>query len=272
MSVAPQPSCPFGPGVRAAISQHGVDEADLTAVAEDRGVSLLMPRSASTSVAVLHQDAPEPTALLDEADRLLWLAGREPAPELLASSRADDGSEAVVLSLGRDASTAELGHPMGPEALMQALAAALRTLHGEPTTHCPFSAERHVLRRIVDTRIAEGLVVDPTEGPYAGRSAAGLAAIFDDLMVELGEPDDPVFVHGALTPSRIWLDPSGTVTFLGWQWAGVGDRHVDLAAAASLLTHLYGPALVGPFFEAYGLEHVDIRRLDAYQLLAHLRA
>lgn len=270
--MAPQRPRSFGPGVRAAISDHGVDDAALLAVAEDGGVSLLRAETAGVPIAVLHQSAPDPVALLDEVDRLLWLAGGGPAPEVLASARSDDGDEGVVVRLGADATSAEHGHPMGPEALVKVLADALDTLHGRPTRHCPFSADTATLRRIVDARIAEGLVADASDGPYAGRSASELAAIFDDLVADLGEPEDPVVVHAALAPARIWLEPSGTVTLLGWRWAGIGDRHVDLAAAAALLTRLYGPALVAPFFEAYGFDRVDVRRLDAHQLLAHLLA
>jgi aminoglycoside 3'-phosphotransferase-2 len=262
----------FGPGVRAAIGGLGLGPSDLGAAGADRGVTLLRPATAGADVGVLYQPAPNPFALLDEADRLLWLAGIAPAPRVVAAGRADDGDEAVVVRLGVDATSAAVGHPMGPEALVDTLATALDALHRRPIEHCPFAADTETLRRIVDDRVARGLVVDAVDGPYAGRGATELAGIFDALMADLGEATDPVFVHGALDPSRIWLDPSGEVTFLGWQWAGVGDRHVDLAAAAMLLTHLYGPALVAPFFDAYGFDRVDLRRLDAHQLLVHLLA
>ncbi|MEZ5245079.1 MAG: phosphotransferase [Acidimicrobiales bacterium] len=268
--MSPEQPRSFGPGVRAAIDDLGLDIADLHDAGDDRGVTLLRPATMRVDVGVLQQRAPDPTGLLDEADRLLWLAGVAPAPRVLASGRADEGDEAVVVHLGADATSASAGHPMGPEALVDALAVALDALHRRPTDHCPFAADTATLRGIVDDRVARGLVPDAVDGPYVGRGAAELAGIFDDLMADLGEVADPVFVHGALDPARIWLDPSGEVTFLGWQWAGIGDRHLDLAAAAMLLTRLHGPALVAPFFDAYGFDRVDIRRLDAHQLLAHL--
>ena len=272
MIVASDEPRSLGPGVRAAIDALGLGASDLVAAGDDRGVTLLRPVATGADVGVLHQPAPDPVALLDEADRLLWLAGVAPAPQVIAAGRADEGDEAVVVRLGADATSAAAGHPMGPEALLDALAAALDALHRRPTEHCPFAADTATLRRIVDNRVALGLVGDAVDGPYVGRGAAELAGIFDGLMADLGEATDPVFVHGALDPTRIWLDPSGEVTFLGWMWAGVGDRHVDLAAAAMLLTRLHGPALVAPFFDAYGFDRVDIRRLDAHQLLAHLLA
>lgn len=259
----------FGPGIRVVLGDSALDPASIDELAEDRGVALLRPRS-DAHEAVLHQGAADTAALLDEADRLLWLAGAAPAPEIVAAGRADDGDEAVVIRLGADAASAETGHPMGPEALVTTLAEALVALHDLSTAHCPFVAHTAALRAVVDRRVASGMVATTVDGPYAGRSAGELAAIFDDLMAELGEPDQPVFVHGSLTAERIWLDPSGGATLLGWQWSGIGDRHVDLAAAATLLARLHGPALVAPFLEAYGLDRVDVRRIDAHQILAHL--
>lgn len=260
----------FGPGVLAAFDGLGLDPADLAGAAVDRDVTLLRPVGARADVAVLYQPGPRPVALLDEADRLLWLAGVAPAPQVMATGRADDGDESVVVHLGAEATSAASGHPMGPEALVAALAAALDALHRRPIEHCPLIADTAALRRVVDERLARGLIPDAVDGPYIGRPAAALVGIFDGLMNDLGDVADPVFVHGALDPDRIWLDPSGAVTLLGWQWAGVGDRHVDLAAAATLLTRLHGPALVAPFFDAYGFDRLDVRRLDAHQLLAHL--
>ena len=176
----------------------------------------------------------------------------------------------MVIRLGAHATPASEGHPMGPEALVAAMAASLRSVHERSVEQCPFVADTAELRRVVDERISQGAVADAVDGPYVGRPADTLAEIYDGLMADLGDVGDAVFVHGALAPHRIWLDPTGDVTFLGWEWSGVGDRHLDLAAAAAMLTKLYGPALVAPFFDAYGFDHVDLRRLDAHQLLAHL--
>jgi aminoglycoside phosphotransferase len=46
-----------------------------------------------------------------------------------------------------------------------------------------------------------------------------------------------------------------------------GDRHLDLARAAVALALRFGPAVVAPFLDAYGLDDIDVRRLDTCQLL-----
>lgn len=195
-----------------------------------------------------------------EDERLTWLAGVAPAPRPQTPHLPDSFTSAAD------------GHPMGPEALVEALAGALRALHDRPVDDCPFRADTATLRQVVDDRLAADRVTVAATGPYAGRPGAQLAAIFDELLADLGETTAPVVIHGHLAADRVWLDPSGDVRFTGWRHAGRGDRHVDLAAAAGILSALHGPALVGPFFEAYGFDHVDLRRLDAHQILAHLLA
>ena len=243
-------------------------DGELTEIDDDGGTVLLRPMTGD--VAVLTRPSPDTAPLLDRADRLLWLAGEAPAPAIVASGRSDEGEESVVVRLGADATSASDGHPMGPEALVEALAASLRALHGRSIDHCPFVADREAMLAVVQHRIDRGAVEPAVDGPYVGRAPAALAEIHGQLMDDLGASDDLVFVHGGLAAHRVWLDPKGDVTFLGWEWSGVGDRHLDLAATAVMLTQLYGPALVGPFFDAYGFEKIDLRRLDAHQLLVQL--
>ena len=45
---------------------------------------------------------------------------------------------------------------------------------------------------------------------------------------------------------------------------------VNLAVASRSLGEVFGPAVVAPFLDAYGLDDVDLRRLDTHQLLDHL--
>jgi aminoglycoside phosphotransferase len=255
----------FGPGVREVLGDD-----DLVEIGRDAGVALLRPTRAGRAVLVLHQRPPDTSAALDEGDRLAWLAARGPGPEVIAAGRADEGDEAIVIRHGVDATPATLGHPMGPEALVDSLAAALRDLHALDVAQCPLDAGSARLRGVVDDRLGRGELEVATDGPYAGRAPEDLAALFDELIDDLGADEAPVFVHGGLSSDRVWFDPSGNVSFTGWRNGGVGDRHLDLAAAAAIATTVHGPALVAPLFDAYGLDRVDLRRLDAHQLLAHL--
>ncbi|MEM7140575.1 MAG: phosphotransferase [Actinomycetota bacterium] len=252
----------LGPGVREVIGDDPLDE-----IAVDEGVALLRPAIPGRSLLLAHQRPPDTDAVLDETDRLTWLAGRAGAPDVIASGRADEGDEALVVRLPHDASSGIDGHPMGPEALATSLAGMLRELHDLPTRSCPFDASVDVLRGRAARRIERGLVTRTDEGPYARRPPVDLLALHGRL--ELSDTA-PTVIHGALRAERVWLSPDGSAAFTGWRGAGVGDPHIDLAAAAAIVHQLHGPALVGPLLDAYGLDRIDLARLDAAQLLVHL--
>lgn len=254
----------LGPGVRRVI---GDDE--LVEVGHDDGVTLLRPRRRGRALLVLHQRPPDTAAVLAEADRLAWLDARGGAPEVLASGRADEGDEALALRVASDALTAAAGYPLGPERLIDVLSAVLRELHDLDVSCCPFDASFDVLRREVEIRLERDQIVSATTGPYADRSPAALVDLLDSLFSSL-DPSEAVMIHGGIRADRVWFDPAGGVSMTGWRRTGIGDRHVDLAAAAALVQDLYGPALVAPLLDGYGLDDVDLRRLDAHQLLAHL--
>jgi aminoglycoside phosphotransferase len=219
---------------------------------------------------VLHQRPPDTADLLDEADRLGWLAGRGGAPDVLASGRADEGDEAVVVRLATAAVRASDPHPLGPEPLATTLGAALRRLHTVDAGTCPLDASLRAQRQRVAERYRRGAIEVAPSGPYGGRPVADLLGVLDTRLATLGEIGRRVFVHGGLRPDRIWFVPDGEVVFTGWRRGGIGDPHLDLAAACALVIGLHGPALVAPLLDAYGLDEVDVQRLDACQLLVHL--
>ncbi|MDW3219091.1 MAG: phosphotransferase [Acidimicrobiales bacterium] len=201
--------------------------------------------------------------VLDDPHRLRWLAGRPPAPEMVAA-RPERGPDAVVVRMHDDATAASEGHPLGPEAMAEALAAALTELHRLPVPDCPFDASTAALR----TRAAQTPLAVAQDGPYAGRDHTELLAVHDELTA--ADSAGSAFIHGGLRADRVWFAPDGRVTFTGWHAAGIGDPHVDLAAAAAIVTDVHGPALVAPMLAGYGLDRIDVRRLDAAQLLVHL--
>lgn len=256
----------FGPGVAATLEGRTVLH-----FSDDDGVALLRPADAETppGLLILHQAPPDVAPLLAEAERLRWLDGRGPAPAVLGFGRADDGSESVALALGAQAAPASHGHPMGPEALLEALSGSLRALHELEPGDEPIEADESVLLAEIHDRVERGLIAEVDDGPYGRRSPENLVEVLAELLAA-SEPGATVVVHGALTTARVWFDPQGDVTFTSWRRAGVGDRHLDLAAAAALVTDLHGAGMIAPLFDMYGLGDVDLLRLNAFQLMAHL--
>ena len=96
-----------------------------------------------------------------------------------------------------------------------------------------------------------------------------MLAALDSLIEELGSADEAV-THGYPVLENLWLAPDQSISLTGWSRSGRGDPHRDLAVASRSLAEAYGPAVVAPFLDAYGLDDVDLRRLDYHQLLDHL--
>ena len=73
--------------------------------------------------------------------------------------------------------------------------------------------------------------------------------------------------HGRLTIERFLLHDGVPAGFDGWERCGVGDRYLDLAVLARSIATTMTPHLVPVLFEAYGSDHLDLARLDWFQLV-----
>lgn len=248
-----------------------IGDDELEQVGEDGDVVVLRPASPNRDIVVLHEQGSGSGVLIREADRLGWLSARGPAPELVASGRSDDGDEALVVRLAAGATPLDARPAVDPTSLTAALARALREVHRIAPGPEPVDVGPGVLRTVIADRIARGELGETSEGPYAGRSPAELAGLVDRLIgTRAGGGDAPAVVHGGLTTSRVWVDLDGAITFTGWHGSGVGDRHLDLAAAAAVVAETVGSAAVPSLLDAYGLDEIDPVTLDTYQLIVHL--
>lgn len=257
----------LAPGVERVVGTDALVE-----VGMDGSIAVLRSERGTRDIAILHQRPPDTEPLLALADRLAWLDGRVHAPRILAAGRAVEGDEAVVICLHAAAATADSGlHPLQPAVVVTRLGEVLREIHNVPATDVPFDSSPARLRDLAAARVERALITTAGDGPYATRDPAELLSILDSLLAEL-DPDleEPVLIHGRPTVANIWFEPSGDLVLTGWTVAGVGDRHHDLAVAAASVADLYGPGVVAPMLDTYGLDVIDLSRLDAHQLLAHL--
>jgi aminoglycoside 3'-phosphotransferase-2 len=236
----------------------------------DGGIARLRPRRPGRAVLALHARPPEQRALAREIERLFWLAGRATAPEVIATGRAEEGDEVVVVRMPVGAMPASRPeHGVDPAGLAAALGAALREVHRLPREEAPLAPSLEQLRKEASHRVSHGLVTNRPDGPYRRRSPERLLATLDNLLAELDAPDAKV-IHGSPVLENLWIAPDRSVILTGWSGSGLGDSHRDLAVASRSLGEGFGPAVVAPFLDAYGLDEVDLRRLDAHQLLDHL--
>lgn len=204
--------------------------------------------------------------LRPEKERLAWLAGRLPVPELLYFSAEDSRQYLLISEIpGLPAFDA---HFKGEAARIAALLAeGLRLIHGVDVRGCPFDRRNDVMIETAHTRLVQGLCDDLRLDPVRrGRDGQELFA----QLVETCPPvEDLVFAHGDYCLPNILIDPDRWTLngFIDWGSAGIADRYLDLALAARSLTFNFGAEWVQPFFDAYGLDEPDLAKVEFYQLL-----
>lgn len=157
-----------------------------------------------------------------EVQRLRWLAGRYPVPEVLDEGHDGDGGW-FVTAARPDASAVDPRWRSRPETAVRAIAEGLRRLHAIGTDDVPVEWESWATRR----------------PPALGRPP---------------EPEAAVVVHGDACAPNTLLGPGGE--FAAIVDVGdlvLGDRWADLAVASMSLDWNFGPGWDACFFDAYGI-------------------
>ena len=202
----------------------------------------------------------------EEAERLAWLRGRLPVPEVLAQ-HADLTATWLLLSEVPGVMSCETRFAADVPAVARLLAYGLRMIHDLDVAACPF--DRRLDRALAQARerCAAGLVDESDfDEQRLGRRA-------DDLLAELEATrpasEDLVFTHGDYCLPNVFFDLYGRrlTGFVDWGRAGMADRYQDLALAARSLRHNFGPGWEPHLFAAYGLTEVDEAKLAYYELL-----
>jgi aminoglycoside phosphotransferase len=210
----------------------------------------------------------EPT-LADEVARLQWLARYLPVPAVVAHGT--DGSREWLVTMalaGSDATHPE--HQGDLDRLIRTLAVGLRRIHDTaPVESCPFVASTDALLDLAERRVRAGLV-DHTDfdAIYQGLTPRQL---FHNLVsLRPDAPHDPVVTHGDYCVPNVILDRGTVSGYVDLGRAGAGDRYRDLAVAARSIAHNFGGHAVGPFFDAYGIDWPDVRRVEFFVMLDEL--
>jgi aminoglycoside phosphotransferase len=152
--------------------------------------------------------------LADERDRLAWLAGRWPVPEVVGFFHAA-GDDWLLTREAKGVPLYDSSVELPPASIASLLGEILRDVHRTDATGCPFGAAKpgHVLIH-GDFCLPNVLVAGGKGGPAQG--VYKLSALID-----VGR-------------------------------AGLGDPRDDLAAGVWTLQYNYGPGSAREFLEAYG--------------------
>lgn len=201
--------------------------------------------------------------LIAEAERLRWLIGRAPVPEVVALSTESLQTCLLLTALpGRNAAEIE---PERARTAVVGLANALQGLHAQPITTCPFDQSLDTQIECARERTRAGLVDEEDfDEDRRGSSAADLL-----LQLERDRPpeEDSVLTHGdACLPNAIF-EGERFAGFVDCSRSGIADRYQDLALAARSITRNWGAESTRLFFEAYGLPDPNPSKLAYYCLL-----
>lgn len=199
-----------------------------------------------------------------ERERLDWLRGRLPVPEVLGYA-AEDGREFLLLSAipGIDTSSIELD--MASQDVVQLLAQGLRMVHNVPIRDCPFDMTLDIEIPRVERNVDLGLVdVADFDAERAGGSPG---ALFQVLVATRPTSEDWVFTHGDYCLPNILVEDGEITGFVDLGRAGVADRYKDIALAVRSIHRNCGEAYMQPFLDAYGVRDSDAGKIEYYMLL-----
>ena len=202
--------------------------------------------------------------LLRERERLDWLRGRLPVPEVVHYEVATSREYLLLTSIpGQDA--ASLSKRIPHKHIVRTLAIGLRMIHGIPIGDCPFDATLDKSIEEARNNVAGGLVDERKFDSIRQRRSA------EDLLAELlstrPPSEDLVFTHGDYCLPNVLLLHGELSGFVDWGRAGVADRYRDIALVVRSLEKNTGEDFSDTFLEAYGLSSRDADRVEYYKLL-----
>lgn len=180
-----------------------------------------------------------------EAERMVWLGGRFPAPRV-AGAGADAEGEWLAMPALAGVTAVDPGHLADPAAAVTAIATGLRRLHDAvDPADCPYSwsVERRIALRRRDGVAVPASLEDPPP--------------IDRLVVCHGDP---------CAPNTLVDDEGRFLAIVDVGRVGTADRWADLAVASMSLEWNYGAGWEPSFFAAYGVEP-DARRIEYYRRL-----
>ncbi len=191
-----------------------------------------------------------------EAERLQWIAGRLPIPQLIRRGSVHDHDWMVTQALpGRNAIDDALR--ADPEWLVSLLAAALRLIHQTPATDCPWTLDldgalARARRRVSVGRFDEAELEPKGTAPPAGETLEALQA-------QRPENEELVLCHGDFCLPNVIIDGDALSGFVDLGDLALSERWFDLAIASRSVGWNLGPQWEAPFLRAYGVEPDEFR-------------
>lgn len=200
--------------------------------------------------------------LAAEHDRLRWLFGRLPVPEVVEYAASNGLACLLIRELpGQPAHRAAA--QLDRDALVDRLAAGLRQIHALPVNDafdCSVERELASAERLLRTGCVDLAAVQRAAGEPA-------RALLDRLAASAAPTTARVFTHGDYCLPNVMIEGERPLGFLDWAAAGAGDPHRDLALAIDSVRDNLGAARAARFIDGYGRRRIDPERLAFHRRL-----
>jgi aminoglycoside phosphotransferase len=203
-------------------------------------------------------------SLRQEKDRLEWLEGKLPVPEVLYYEQ-DEVNEFLLISEVKGMNASENNYQSDLPLLMKLLATGLKAIHSVNIEDCLFNQTLDIKIEEARHRVDKGLV--DKEDFDEVRQGMKAAEIFDELTSKKPKREELVFTHGDYCLPNIIIDKRSVSGFIDWGRAGISDRYQDLALAIRSITGNFGKEWIPLFLEEYGIKDLDESKVFYYQLL-----
>jgi aminoglycoside phosphotransferase len=200
-----------------------------------------------------------------EADRIEWLMGKLPVPDVIAIAT-QGGFDYLLMTRLAGIDGTDAHAEMGGDRFIECLDQGLREVHSIPTTSCPFVSTVGDLIEVARERVEMGILTTAHFPPgYLGRSPEEL---FDSLCQLRPASTEMVLTHGDASLPNFLFENNRISGYIDLGQAGVTDRYRDLGDATRSITRNMGGRWVQPFFAAYGVP-LDSWRVEFFVLLDH---
>ncbi|MCB8942192.1 MAG: aminoglycoside 3'-phosphotransferase [Ardenticatenaceae bacterium] len=210
--------------------------------------------------------SPHTASLQAEAQRIQWLNGRLPVPQLLEFAVTEEGAYLLMTAVpGVNLTSCNDKTDSEKETAVRLLAEGLHQLHSLPLAACPFNHRLEVQIEKARQRVIAGLVdEDDFDEERWGRPTADL---FQELLATRPAEEDVVFTHGDYCLPNVMVENGRLSGFIDVGNAGLADRYQDLALCTRSLAYNFGAGWEKLFWQCYGVSQPDNDKLAFYRLL-----
>ncbi|QBD78879.1 aminoglycoside 3'-phosphotransferase [Ktedonosporobacter rubrisoli] len=205
-------------------------------------------------------------SLCEEEERLQWLYGRLPVPEVYYYGR-DAEREYLLMSEVVGTMACEEVFKTDMERLVVLMAQGLHMVHAVEIADCPFDQRLSIRLEEARRRMLAGQVDE--EDFDEERRGLGVRQLYAQLLQARPASEDLVFTHGDFCLPNILIDREEMRVngFIDLGRCGIADRYQDIALACRSLAFNLGPEWIPQFLDAYGLSSVEQDKVHFYQLL-----